>query len=247
MERYFGINYEFSRAKIYEKIDQTIASGAKGYVCAVEGNVLTETKLDSAYRDIVNHSMFSICDSSWVPMFIRWIHHVKVQPYQGPQMFIDMVKMQKYQMYFLGSDSTTLSALRSNLQQYDPRIANMPFRDLPFCAVEEFEYESIAEDINHENPDVIWVSLGAPKQEQFVYRLEPFLKRGVMVAVGAAFKFHCGIPRLQRAPKWVINMHLEFLYRLFQEPKKQFRRLKKIISTLPSILREEIVALSLLK
>ena len=117
MERYFGINYELSQAKVYERIDETLAADGKGYVCVVDGIVLTQTYRDPAYSDVVNHSLFSIMDSSWVPLFVRWIHHKQIQYYHGPQMFLDTVRMQKYRMYFLGADQTLLDALKQNLLQ----------------------------------------------------------------------------------------------------------------------------------
>ena len=117
----------------------------------------------------------------------------------------------------------------------------MVFKELPFCDVEGFDYADIGEAVNEDNPDIVWVSLGAPKQEMFMNKLEPYLHRGVLIAVGAAFKFYSGVPGQQRAPKWVQHLHLEFIYRLFQEPKKQSSRVKNYLFTLPRILREEIV------
>lgn len=239
MERYFGINYELSQAKIYERIDETLAADGKGYVCVVDGIVLTQTYRDPAYSDVVNHSLFSIMDSSWVPLFVRWIHHKQIQYYHGPQMFLDAVRMQKYRMYFLGADQTLLDALRQNLLQYDPRVAEMQFRELPFCAVEDFDYAAIAEDINRDAPDIIWVALGAPKQERFMSLLLPHLQRGVMVAVGAAFKFHSGLSGQERAPEWLCKMNMEFVFRLFQEPKKQGKRVWGYLTALPAMLWDE--------
>ena len=120
----------------------------------------------------------------------------------------------------------------------DPAIKDMTFYELPFCKVEDFDYSAIAEMVNRDNPDIIWVALGAPKQEIFMNMLNPYLKRGVQIAVGAAFKFYSGLEE-KRAPEWMRRMHLEFVYRIFAEPKKQWARCKLIISTLPQILREE--------
>ena len=69
-------------------------------------------------------------------------------------------------------------------------------------------------------------------------RLKPYLKRGVMIAVGAAFKFYSGMD-VKRAPKWMVKMHLEFVHRLLSEPKKQLKRCGWIVYTLPKILYEE--------
>ena len=86
--------------------------------------------------------------------------------------------------------------------------------------------------------DIIWVALGAPKQEIFMSKLKPFLKRGVMIAVGAAFKFYSGLEE-KRAPEWMVKHHLEFVYRIFSEPKKQLKRCSWIIITLPGLLLGE--------
>lgn len=69
-------------------------------------------------------------------------------------------------------------------------------------------------------------------------RLKPYLKRGVMIAVGAAFKFYSGTD-VKRAPHWMVKMHLEFAYRIFSEPKKQLKRCGWIVYTLPGLLYRE--------
>ena len=91
--------------------------------------------------------------------------------------------------------------------------------------------------IEADGASIIWIALGAPKQDYFMMRLKPYLKHGVMIGVGAAFNFYSGIEL--RAPDWVIRMHLEFVYRIFQSPKKQFVRCMGIITSLPGMLLGE--------
>ena len=69
-------------------------------------------------------------------------------------------------------------------------------------------------------------------------KLKPHLKRGVMIAVGAAFKFYSGTDE-KRAPQWMLNSHLEFIYRIMQAPKKQIKRCAWILLTLPGMLYRE--------
>ena len=69
----------------------------------------------------------------------------------------------------------------------------MTFLELPYMSVEEFDYANIAKEIETDEADIIWIALGAPKQEYFMDRLKPHLKRGVMIAVGAVFKFYSGV------------------------------------------------------
>ena len=86
--------------------------------------------------------------------------------------------------------------------------------------------------------DIIWVALGAPKQDFFMSLLKPHLKRGVMIGVGAAFNFYSGNGE-KRAPEWVTLMHLEFVYRIMQSPKKQLNRCWGIVTSLPVMLWQE--------
>ena len=69
-------------------------------------------------------------------------------------------------------------------------------------------------------------------------KLKPYLNHGVQIAVGAAFKFYSGLEE-KRAPAWMRRSKLEFIYRIYSEPKKQLARCKQIIHSLPRILREE--------
>jgi len=72
--------------------------------------------------------------------------------------------------------------------------------------------------INDVAPDVLWVGLGCPKQEHWMYEHKGVIKVSVMIGVGAAFDFLSG--RVRQAPKWMQNMGLEWLFRLFQEPRR---------------------------
>ena len=144
-------------------------------------------------------------------------------------------------MIFLGTSQNTLDALQNNLQSKNPDVANMLFRELPYCNVEDFDYPTIAKDIQNDGADIIWIALGAPKQEKFMHHLLPHLKKGVAIAVGAAFNFNSGAENApNRAPAWMRRCHLEFLHRIFAEPKKQIKRCGNILLTLPQILYKEI-------
>jgi N-acetylglucosaminyldiphosphoundecaprenol N-acetyl-beta-D-mannosaminyltransferase len=115
----------------------------------------------------------------------------------------------------------------------------MSFMTLPFLKVSDFNYAEIARRIEAEDPDLVFVSLGMPKQEFFMHRLCPFLARGILIGVGAAFKFHSGLPDQKRAPQWMIRFKLEWLYRIFSEPNKQIKRCILIITSLPFLLVRE--------
>ena len=112
----------------------------------------------------------------------------------------------------------------------------MIFKTLPFKNVSDFNYKEIAKNINIEKPDIIWISLGAPKQEVFMSLLEKHLSHGVMFGFGAIFNFYSGLKGHSRAPKLFLNLKLEWLYRIFQEPKKNILRNWNFIKIIPGLI-----------
>lgn len=95
-------------------------------------------------------------------------------------------------------------------------ICSPPFRQLT-----KEEDERIVKEINAAKPDFVWVGLGAPKQERWMFEHRNRVQ-AVMLGVGAAFDFHAGTAK--RAPKWMQECYLEWLYRLIQDPRRLMGR-----------------------
>lgn len=235
---YFNIRYEMDRSRVHEGIAEQLTKSGSDYICVADGTILTIVDKDEAYREVVNGGMFSICDSSYVPLYIKWIYGERYSQYCGSDIFKDIVSAGKYRMIFLGTNQKILDGLKANLTKLNPEVEHMTFRELPFRNVEQFDYPGIAKMIEEDGADIVWIALGAPKQEIFMSMLKPHLSHGVMIAVGAAFKFFSGVDS-NRAPEWMVRNHLEFIHRIFKEPKKQLKRCSMIVYTLPSLLLKE--------
>ena len=164
METYFNIRYEFNRELVHERIASQLASGPADYICVADGVVMNTANRNADYLAAVNGGMFSICDSGYVPLYIKWIYGKHPKQYCGSEIFMDIVSSRKYRMIFLGTQQQTLDALKKNLMGINPDVADMMFYELPFCTVEEFDYPAIARMIEQDGADIIWVALGAPKQ-----------------------------------------------------------------------------------
>lgn len=239
MNTYFNIRYEFDREAVHNRIAHQLKAGTADYICVADGVVMNTANRNADYLAAVNGGMFSICDSGYVPLYIKWLYGERPKQYCGSEIFMDIVSSRKYRMIFLGTQQQTLDALKKNLMGINPDVADMMFYELPFCTVEEFDYPAIARMIEQDGADIIWVALGAPKQEKFMSRLKPHLRHGVMIAVGAVFKFYSGTNE-KRAPKWMVDHHLEFVYRIFSSPRKQIGRCYWIVRTLPGLLIGEM-------
>lgn len=235
MNTYFKLRYEFDQTSVHNAIAARLLKPGSDYICVADGVVLNTANRKSDYLNAVNGGMFSVCDSSFVPLYIKWLYGIRFRQYCGSQIFKDIVGSRKYRMIFLGTQQRILDALKDNLKEMNPDVVDMNFVELPFLNVEEFDYPGIASMVEKDGADIVWVALGAPKQEYFMSRLKPHLSHGVMIAVGAVFKFYSGLEE-KRAPEWAVRNHMEFVYRLISEPKKQLKRCGWIIATLPGLL-----------
>lgn len=240
MKRYFNIPFEFNPDNVDAIIEDSIRNHIVGYVCAVDFTNLSVAYNDKFHLKVLNQSLVNKSDSSWIPVLVNHLYGTDYSRYCGPDLFINFIEKGCYKHLFLGASKQILDGLRIELCKIDPKIKDMLFEELPFRAVNEFDYQEIANIINDNKADLIWVALGAPKQEQFMYNLKPFIKRGVMIGVGAVFNFYSGLDYApKRAPQWMIDLRLEFVHRIFSEPRKQIKRCWNILKVLPKVYREE--------
>ena len=115
-----------------------------------------------------------------------------------------------------------MERLSAKLTSAFPGLQISGYHSPPFRALTPEEDEEIVNMINQARPDVLWVGLGMPKQEQWISDHRTALKAPVVVGAGASFKFLTGA--VPRAPAWVRNLGFEWLWRLVQEPKRVWRR-----------------------
>ena len=93
----------------------------------------------------------------------------------------------------------------------------------PFRQMTEAEDSALCREINSVRPDFLWVGIGAPKQEMWMSEHRDKLEKCVMIGVGAGFDYIAGT--LEKAPAWMEKCCIEWLYRLYKEPKRLWRRL----------------------
>lgn len=239
-KRYFNVQLEFDKSRVDAIIQETIATNGKGYVCSVESNNLTVANTNPEFLKVLNAALVNICDGSVLALMLGLIHGQRFESYIGADLFAKYVATRRYKQFFLGNIRPVLEELRRNLARIDPAIAGMAFEELPFKDVDAFDYPGIGAMINREKPDIIWISLGAPKQELFMSRLLPHLDQGVMFGFGAIFNFYAGKGPVTRAPAIMLKLKLEWLHRAMQEPKKNIPRYSKFVFILPRLICSEI-------
>jgi len=124
-------------------------------------------------------------------------------------------------VFFYGSTPSILESLKRSLESKFPGLIIAGMEPSKFRRLRPEEKEDLATRIHASKASLVFVGLGCPRQEVFVYEFREVL--GVpILAVGAAFPFIAGI--ISQAPAWMQNAGLEWLYRLVSEPRRLWRR-----------------------
>ncbi len=124
--------------------------------------------------------------------------------------------------YFLGGSLATLKALQAALRAQNANLRIVGFHHGYFSTADE---ELILDEINHLNPDFIWVGLGTPKQQAWIHRYKARIRRGVIFAVGFAFDVNAGTKN--DAPLWMQRSGLTWVFRIMSEPRRLLGRYLK--------------------
>lgn len=232
MREYFNIFLEFNHELLKSTIEESIANKKKGYVCVVDANVLTIAQKDDKFRKVINDALVNTCDGSSIAMLAGSIYKQKFRALNGPEIFSYYIE-KRYSQLLLGSDESTSQQIKDILKGKGIDNSHLSVMPLPFKTVESFDYEGIARQINELKPEIIWVSLGAPKQEMFMSNLLPYLDNGVMFAIGAAFNFYIG--KIALPDTKIGGLKFIWVSRIFSEPKKQLSRILPYLKILPGL------------
>ena len=241
MNKILDIEISFDRKEIIDTIDRYINHHHKGYIVTINSNIMVNAYKNDDYKSILNNSSFNICDGSVLATALNIINGTKYNSYPGPDFFMDRIKEKKYKHAFLGSTKEVLNGLKTPLAQVDECLSDSLFIELPFLNVNDYDYYTIGNVIQENAPDFIWVSLGAPKQEEFSALLIKHITKGLIVPVGAAFEFYSNNSKVGRSPGILRKFRLEWFFRLYKQPLKTFKRLKNEFFYMPIILFKEIV------
>lgn len=205
--------------------DKHIKELSGDYMCVSNVHTTVTSFEDKSYCDVQNGGILAIPDGGPLSTVGRKRGFKNMKRTTGPSYMGEILKIsaQKgYRHYFYGSTEETLEKLYKVLQHDYPGIQIAGMYSPPFRPLTEEENRLVVERINEVKPDFVWIGLGAPKQERWMAEHQGKINKGFMVGVGAGFDYFAG--NISRAPEWMQKSNLEWVYRLFQDPKRLFGR-----------------------
>jgi N-acetylglucosaminyldiphosphoundecaprenol N-acetyl-beta-D-mannosaminyltransferase len=197
----------------------------KGYMCFVSVHGVMEAQRSPDLMSIMNNALLVAPDG----MPLVWVGHAQgcksMERVAGPEFMLEVMRSEEFRgcAHFLcGGEPGMAQELKEKLCGSIPGLNICGFFTPPFSAMQREEERSLIEAVHRASPDIIWVGLGAPKQDLFMARYLPLLDTTLMMGVGAAFLMHTG--RIRQSPHWVRNSGLQWAHRLAQEPLRLWRR-----------------------
>lgn len=156
---------------------------------------------------------------------MRLLNGLKIQKIAGADLFfyeMERANAKGGKCFFLGSTEDTLEKIQKRAAIEYPNVQVFSFSPPYKAEFSDEDNEQMIDAINTINPDVLFVGMTAPKQEKWAFQHFNQMQVGHVCCIGAVFDFYAGT--IQRAPKWMIQLGVEWLYRLIKEPRRLWRR-----------------------
>jgi N-acetylglucosaminyldiphosphoundecaprenol N-acetyl-beta-D-mannosaminyltransferase len=163
-------------------------------------------------------------DGMPVTWSLRKLGFAKQQRINGPDLmwnYCEKAERTGQKIFFYGSTNTVLALLEDKLKAAFPELQIAGMYSPPFRELTETEDKEVIERLNASGANVIFIGLGCPRQESWMFQHRGKIN-AVMIGVGAAFNYHAGT--IKRAPLWMQNAGLEWLHRLASDPRRLWKR-----------------------
>ena len=194
------------------------------FFTSANGNMLSRYAASAEFRALVDQA--DAIDADGMPLVLasRWLTRTPVpERCATTDFFHDVAKeaaAHGVSFYMLGGTEAVNAAAATRTQAMNPTLRIAGRRNGYFDAAEE---ASVVAAINAAKPDILWVGLGVPHEHGFVVRNRAALTNvGAIKTCGGLFDFIAGTA--SRAPQWMQTLSLEWLYRLYLEPRRLFWR-----------------------
>ena len=218
-----GITFDnVTMQQALERAGEILAGDKTCYAVTPNAEIAYEALRDESLRALLNEADLVLPDGAGVVLASKILKTPLQQKVAGVDFadgLLGMLAQNGKSVYLLGSKPGIAELAAEKMREKHP--------GLTICGMHDgyFKYEApVIAAINEAKPDVLFVCLGAPKQELFMKRHQNDLSCRLMIGLGGSLDSFAGT--VKRAPKWMIKANLEWLYRLYKEPKRFGRMLR---------------------
>ena len=210
--------------EVVNKIFDLPISKVSSYVCFANVHMIVEAYRNTRFSEVLNIADIVTADGLPISKYIGFFDGYPQEKVSGPDVMPVILKQaeeSKKSVFFYGSTDNILDQLVTRVKKDFPQLQITGAYSPPFRVLTPEEDEWIVNMINSSYPDFVFVALGCPKQEKWMYEHVGKIN-ACMLGVGQAFEIYAGMNR--RAPIWMRERGLEWLYRLCREPGRLWKR-----------------------
>ncbi len=199
-------------------------SEEKRYICFANVHMVMEAHRDDHFRKIINKSDLVTPDGMPLVWTMRILGLKNQTRVYGPTLTLklcDAASRIGLPVGFYGGSPLAIKKMVRNISNRFPSLRIDYQSSPPFRSLKAEEDKAAIQRINNSGIKILFVGLGCPKQEHWMFNHLGKIN-AIMIGVGAAFDYHAGLKK--QAPSWMMRMGLEWLFRLFHEPRRLWRR-----------------------
>ena len=223
-----------------EEIDRLIVNPKNAYLVTPNLDHIVFLEEDEEFRRVYDNADLILADGKPLIWISKYLKKPIVEKVSGSDMFprvCEMAAQKGYSIYILGAaQGVAAKAADELVMAYTGLKIVGTFSPAYGFEKEQEELHSVIQRIRDAHPDILAVSLGSPKGEKFIYKYFDELNVPMSMSIGATIDFIAG--NVQRAPKWMSDHGLEWLYRTMKEPGRLAKRYWKDARAIIPIIRK---------
>lgn len=218
-----GVGFDnLTRQEFIDRADSMLREKNRGYCVTPNAEIVYEAYYDDSFRELLNGAALVLPDGAGVVLGAKILGDPikeKVAGIEFGEEICRLLAKNGGRLYLLGS--------KPGIAEKAGAVLSDRYPGLVICGTADGYFQdetAVVERINEARPDVLFVCLGAPKQERFMQDHFDELDVTLMLGLGGSLDGYAGVA--QRAPRWMINLSLEWLYRLIKEPSRLGRMMR---------------------
>ena len=208
-----------------DQVSKILNTSKKNRVAICNANTLVRSVRDLEIRNVVNNFTIKTPDGFPVAKALSFLTKHKFSRVDGYKVFLQTIEnglSRGTRHYFFGNNIEITQLMIEKLTQKFPDVKIDGYLCPEFLSADDL-VKKYKEDIESINSEIIWVSLGFPKQEIFIDTLSNEIDISAnFVGIGAVFEWAAGTKK--KAPEWIANLGLEWVLRLIQDPRRLYKR-----------------------
>lgn len=222
--RIFGVDIDNITEKEAQEITKNLINQSNKtctFIASPNVEFVMQAQKDKEFYELLKKAKLATPDSVgiiWAGKKLKKPFKIRIPGQRYFRLVLEMAEKEGYTIYLLGGKGDTPLLAKNNVEKIYPNLKIIGYHEGYF---EKDSEEEVIAQINKLQPNILFVALGAPKQEKWIINHQHELKVDVAAGQGGTFDYEAG--NIKRAPMWIQKIGMEWFWRLLRQPKRIIR------------------------